>query len=233
MKRDVIIPAIIAETYDYLESRVRDVRHSVRRVQVDVMDGTYAPTVSWPYVGAEKEVFEANRREDQGLPYWQDVEFEIDLMVLNPEKHLEAWALAGATCILIHVESTDGLEHIVKECFDRRLELALALKPSTDIAVLAPYIERALFVQCMGNDRIGYHGVPLDPTVLKKIRAIKEQWPHTVVGVDIGVSEETLPDLVRAGATRFAAGSAVFGRGDVTDAIARLEKIVEDTRTQG
>jgi ribulose-phosphate 3-epimerase len=222
-----IIPAIIPDSYDQLQSRLREVKGIVNRIQIDVMNGTYAPTSSWPYAGADREAFEAIRREDQGLPYWQDFDFEIDLLLKNPEERISEWALAGASCLIFHVESTDKLEEIAHECYERRIEMALALKPSTDIELLAPFIDRALFVQVMGNDRIGYHGVSLDAKALDTIRAIKARWPNVVVGVDIGVSAETLPKLCQAGATRFVAGSAIFNFNTPAGAISHLESVLK------
>jgi len=225
MRTQHIIPAIIPDSIDQLERTLRDLRSVAHRIQVDVMDGTYAPGKTWPYDGVEREAFEAIRREDDGLPYWQDFDFEIDLLVKNPEERIEEWAIAGAACLIVHTETTDKLAAIVADCKNRRLELALALTPSTDIAVLAPYVSDLVFVQVMGNDRVGRHGVPLDPRAVEHIRAIKKEWPDVVIGVDIGVKEETLPQLLEAGATRFAAGSAIFEMGEPARAWKYLEAI--------
>lgn len=225
-KTQHIIPAIIPDSLEHLRSRLKDVHGIVKRVQIDVMDGSYAPSVSWPYAGVSKEAFEAVRREDPGLPYWQDFNFEIDLLVAKPETRIAEWVLAGATSVIVHVESTDALEEIAQLCQSRRIEMALAIKPSTDISVLEPYIAQALFVQVMGNERIGYHGVTLSEQALETISAIHTRWPQLTVGVDIGVSGETLPRLIKAGATRFAAGSAVFNYTSPAGAISHLESIV-------
>jgi ribulose-phosphate 3-epimerase len=190
------------------------------------MNGTYAPSVSWPYTGAEREAFEDKRKKDDGIPYWQDFDFEIDLLLEKPEDHVAEWVLAGASCLIVHVESTVKLKEIFDTCTAQRVETAIALKPSTDIKKLEECIDRALFVQVMGSDRIGYHGVTLDKKVLDTIRAIKSRWPQVTIGVDIGVNAETLPQLIEAGATRFVAGSAVFAYSAPSNAIAHLESIV-------
>jgi len=230
MRTQHIIPAIIPETYEHLRSRLRDVQDVVRRVQIDVMDGTYAPSTSWPYIGAVREAFEAQRREDAGLPYWQHFDFEIDLLVKNPEARIHEWALAGVSTLIFHVESTDALPEIAQICRERRIEMALAIRPTTDIGVLEPYIEQAIFVQVMGNERIGYHGVTLSEQALSTIRDISNRWPELVIGVDIGVNAETLPSLIEAGASRFAAGSAVFNFSSPAGALAHLESIVSKER---
>ena len=228
MRTQHIIPAIIPDSLEHLTMRIREVRDVAMRVQIDVMDGTYAPTTSWPYSGIERDRFEAIRREDEGLPYWQDVEFEIDLMVQKPEERIEEWALAGAACLIIHADSTDALERIFTECADRRVEVALAVSPSTNLQLIEPYVTSAVFVQCMGNDRIGRHGVPLDPRTYDVVSTIRKRWPTIPIGVDIGVNEETIPSLIEAGATRFAAGSAVFGGGDAKHAFTTLETMTRE-----
>jgi len=228
MRIQHIIPAIIPDSLIDLERNLRDVRGVAHRVQIDVMDGTYTTAKSWPYEGANREAFEAIRREDEGLPYWQDFDFEIDLLLKNPEERVEEWQLAGAACLIAHVESTEKLSEFVGACVDKRIEVGLAIKPSSDIELFAPFVETAQFVQVMGNDLVGKQGVPLDEKALDMIRAIKKRWPTLVVGVDIGVHEDTIPQLLDAGATRFAAGSAVYGMGDAARSYQKLERLVSE-----
>jgi len=220
-----VIPAIIPDSFEHLRSRLREVHDTVQRVQIDVMNGSYAPSVSWPYTGTDRNEFESVRRSDQGLPYWQDFEFEIDLLIKKPEESIAHWALAGAACLIVHVESTEKLAVIQEECYARRIEMALAIKPSSDIALLEPYVTQVLFVQVMGSDRIGYNGVTLEDKAVEQVQKIHARWPNVTIGVDIGVTTETLPRLCEAGATRFAAGSAVFNFGSPSGAIAHLEDI--------
>lgn len=223
MKIQHVIPAIIPDSLEQLERKLREIRGTAHRVQIDVMNGTYAPGKSWPYDGAEREAFEAIRREDSGLPYWQDFDFEIDLLLKNPQERIDEWALAGAACLIAHVETTDKLAEFIATCTEKRLEVGLALKPSTDLEILAPHVSDVVFIQVMGNDNIGRYGVPLDERVFDKIKEIKWRWSDAVVGVDIGVNEKTLPRLMEAGATRFASGSAIFDSGDAVRAYTQLE----------
>lgn len=230
MKTQHVIPAIIPDSLEHLKSRLKDVRGVVRRVQVDVMDGTYAPPHTWPYTGTETETPEAAKTA-LALPYWQEFDFEIDLLVKHPERRIDEWALAGASTIIIHAESTERMDEIVRECRGRRIEIGIAMKPSCAIEVIEPYITQALFVQVMGSERIGYHGVGLQDEAIEKIRAIHARWPRLPVGIDIGVTLETLPVLCEAGATRFVAGSAVFGFSSPEGAYLHLEDIVSKHTT--
>lgn len=226
-KSITIIPSIIPFSYEDLREHVQVVRSAVARVQLDVKDGSYAPGVAWPYDGADRVFFEALKRQDEGLPYWQDVDYEVDLLISDPLRRMEEWILAGAACLIVHVEEAGDLDTLFNLAYEKRIELALALRPSTDIAVLEGFAERAVFVQCMGSDHIGEQGVQLDPTAYDTVRALHSRWPSATIGVDIGVNEETLPMLVEAGATRFAVGSAVYESGEPKLAIQRLNHLAE------
>lgn len=218
-----IIPAIIPETYDELTEKVKLVKGMVKRVQVDVLDGKYTQTpASWPYNGKDEQAFEKLVSQQEGLPFWHDIDYEIDLMVKKPEEKIEDWIKAGAAALIIHIESTERLPDIFASIEERGVEIGLALKPSTDIELLAPWVLHASFIQCMGSDTIGAQGIELDPRVVGKIKDIHTRFKDSILGIDIGVTEETAPLLVEAGATRLVSGSAIFSNGNVRDAIARL-----------
>jgi len=219
-----IIPAIIPDTQTQLAERLREVRHEVRTVQVDVMDGSYTPNPSWPYEGVSHESFEGGGVE---LPFWQELEIEIDLMVREPESHVRNWSLAGASRIIAHIESTDRMNEVIDTCLETHTEVALAIKPETDAAMLEPYLEHPRFVQVMGSAEIGKHGVALSDAARAQVRTIHKRWPELLIGVDIGVNEATIPTLLEAGARRFAAGSAIFRSGDAVGAYRTLTALTE------
>ena len=220
-----VIPAIIPKNYKQVHDDVAQVKDYVKTVQIDVMDGEYAPEPSWPYNGVDFPQFRALVDQNEGLPYWELIDFEIDMMTLHPEEKIDDWISVGAKTLIIHKHSTDDetLEKIFERCSERGVEVALALKPSTPNEELAPFIEHTAFIQCMGNDKIGFHGVALDPSVLDKIRDLKERFGDIPVGVDIGVNFETAPGIIEAGATRLVSGSAIYGSDDIHWAVERLK----------
>jgi ribulose-phosphate 3-epimerase len=218
-----VIPTIIPQDYADLAEKVGKVKAHVSRIQIDVMDGVYAPTTSWPYNGTDQDAFTRLVSQEEGLPSWELLDFEIDMMVSTPEQKIDEWISAGVATLIVHVESTDALEQIFSRAKERGVAVALALKPSTANDVLEPWIDQIAFVQCMGSDNIGHHGVALDEAVLGKIKDIKKRWSDVTIGIDIGVSKETAPRIIEAGAMRLASGSAIFESADIPRAIAALQ----------
>lgn len=203
-----IVPATLPQSFEDLEDKIGLVRSLVKIVQIDICDGHYTPYPTWPYRKPDAN-FEAIQKEEQGLPFWEDVNFEIDLMVIRPEELLEEWVQTGATRIIIHADSTEKLG----ECIDNlygRVEIGIAVNITTDLEKVAPYIEKINFIQCMGIAQIGKQGEPFDPRVLEVIRTVKEKFPGLLVHVDGGVNHESAQSLSEAGVDQLVIGSAIY-----------------------
>ena len=221
-----IIPSIIPKKFRDLAEKIAMVGDIVDIVQIDVVDGKYAEPATWPYDQKDFD-FEKIITEEEGMPEWKTVDFEVDMMVKNPEEKIEDWIRAGASRIIIHLESTT--ENKVREMLDDYrgafVEVGLALKPSTPSSKLEDFIEDIDFVQCMGSDNIGHSGEPLDEKVYDKIRDIRDIHPEIPIAVDIGVNFDTAPRLLEAGASRLVAGSVIFESGDVEEVIREFQEL--------
>ncbi|MSU56262.1 MAG: hypothetical protein EXS51_03080 [Candidatus Taylorbacteria bacterium] len=219
-----IVPAIIAKEFSEIPAKLELVKGVADTVQIDICDGKFAPNKTWPYIGDHGEIA-GILREAEGFPYWQELDFEFDLMVAKPEEAVPFWVKAGASRVIVHIESIepDALSDLIKE-WKHVVDFGLALKPSTPLEKLETFLHEVTFVQCMGNDRISFGGVPLDETlVLPKISHLRKKYPELTISIDIGVNLETAPRLIAAGATRLVAGSAVFGKANPAQAIRELE----------
>lgn len=221
-----IIPAIIPESFEDLRAHTARVKGAASRVQIDICDGRYTPRASWPYNRRDEDTWEKIVNGEEGLPLWEDISYEIDMMTEKPEEKMDDWIDAGADTLIIHLGSTEALSEIMARAAERETAVAFAIRPSMDEALIEPFISQIAFVQVMGNDTIGRQGMPLEKeTVLAKIRAIRARFPKLPIGVDIGVNEKTLPHLCKAGAFRFVVGSAIFGALNPREALANLEKL--------
>jgi ribulose-phosphate 3-epimerase len=228
-----IIPAILPKDFAELEEKIGLVKGLVPLVQVDVCDGKFTPKPCWPYK-KQDDNFAAILREERGLPSWQDVDYEMDLMISDPEKELENWVLSGAKRLIIHFESlkipgnpltaAERMENIIAE-LQGRVEIGIAIGLDTPVDDITPFIHDIDVVQCMGIAKIGFQGQDFNPLVLEKIRELKERFPERAVSVDGGVSIETAGMLRDAGADRLIVGSAIFDNENVVDAYEKFENI--------
>jgi ribulose-phosphate 3-epimerase len=216
-----IIPAILPKDFYEIENKVEQIKGLVEIVQVDICDGKFVPSFTWPYKKHDIN-YEEILREERGMPYWEDVNYEFDLMVSEP--NLTDWITAGATRIIVHAESVNSLESIVSQ-YASVVELGIALNVDTEIDVIAPYVDRIAFVQCMGISKIGFQGQNFNEKVLEKIKSIKSRWSNLIISVDGGVSLESAKLLKEVGVSRLVAGSSIFGSGNIPEAIHNFKQI--------
>lgn len=218
-----IIPAIMPQSTDDLEYKLAQVAAHVSYVQLDIMDGKFVRAKTWPYMN-DKGSFDALLTESEGLPFWDKVNFEIDLMVAKPEEVVDEWIIAGASRIIVHVESTQAIQDIIPLCRDRA-ELVLALNVETSMDTILPYLEDIQGIQFMGIATIGIQGEPFDERVLDKIREFHNAHPEVMLSVDGGVTLDNAHMLVEAGVQRLVSGSAIFESGVIGDTIHAFKEL--------
>ncbi len=226
-----IIPALMPENFEDIEEYAREFAGVVQSVQIDVMDGKFVPAQSWPYTKQQDESFEKITTQNKGLPEWKRLDYEADLMISNPEEETEKWIASGVKRIIFHIESIKNPQEFFARSDIANLsnsdfiELGIAVNIDTSLDVLAPFIEKISFVQCMGIARIGYQGQEFDERVLHNIEYLRSTYPGLIISVDGGVDVRTAPLLVRAGANRLVSGSAILTSDNSQDAIKELQKV--------
>ena len=224
-----VIPAIMPDSSDDLLDKLDKVAGLVSTVQLDVMDGDYVESVSWPYFASQYEELELIREGERLLPQHEELFWEVDLMVIDPEMEALRWAKSGARRLIVHLGSirdVDTLDWLILH-FRRpgEMELGLAVNSSVDIEALAVYAREVDMIQFMGIERIGYQGQPFDAHVIDSIRSLREQDQNVIISVDGGVTIETAPLLVDAGANRLVSGSGIFSADDPAQAIDALHHV--------
>jgi ribulose-phosphate 3-epimerase len=182
------------------------VRDFAPEVQIDVLDGVLIGEASWPYGSDQKAGAPEDLKE-----LAQAFKIEVDLMIAHPVVEIPRWIEGGVTRVVAHFESHDQLRDVIALKQHLGCVLGVAVVNDTPLENLFPYISDIDFVQLMGIDQIGAQGRPFDSRVLSRIESLKEKYPHLEISIDGSVNRETLPQLVKAGATRFAVGSAILG----------------------
>jgi len=195
----------------------------VRKVQMDVVDGNYASTKTWPFNGNQFEELRNMVRGDERFPNIDNFILEIDMLILHPIEYVSDFISVGAKSFVIHLDSTDHVKECIEVVKYAKCQVGLGIKPSGDISVLESFLPDLDFVQFMGNDRVGYSGVELDMNVLGKIKNFHERHPSAQIQIDIGVDFNTAPKLIEAGVTAFVSGSSIFNSPNAKEAIKTLQ----------
>jgi ribulose-phosphate 3-epimerase len=231
-----IIPAILPKNYEDLKNKIALVRGIVPIVQIDICDGLFVSSKTWPFESSQgrldlDEHFNKILQEREGMPFWEDIDFELDLMVGDVIENFDIYTKLGAKKIIFHVEAVgdlkefkdfiEGIDVYIRET----IEIGLALNIKTPLEQIFPLVNSIDFVQCMGNDNIGYQGVLLDEKIYERIRTLREKYSDLPIAVDIGVNEMTAPLLIKAGATKLVIGSAIFNTEDIIETIEKFKNL--------
>ena len=105
-----IIPAILPSSYRAIEAGVEKVHTILDTVQIDFVDGTFAPNRTWLFNNKDSDRMSEILSEDAGLPYWDSMNYELDLMVASPLEHMDTFVALGPSKIIFHIEGLDTEE---------------------------------------------------------------------------------------------------------------------------
>ncbi|MDE2041403.1 MAG: hypothetical protein KGI59_03430 [Patescibacteria group bacterium] len=218
-----IIPAILPKDFAEVTEKVELIKGFTKIVQIDICDGQFVQNATWPY-RKHDDNFDRILREEEGLPGWEALNYEFDLMVNRPEEIVDEWVRAGAARIILHAEAKGDIAAAIVRLAGV-VEIGLALDIESGMEILELHHEKLQFVQCMGIDNVGFQHQAFDDKVVDKVKLIKERYPGLRVSVDGGVSLETAPRLIKAGADRLVVGSAIFGADNPIDALSHFRAL--------
>jgi len=198
-----VAPSILAADFARLGEQVGEVLDAgARTIHVDIMDGHFVPALSMG-----PQAVEALAGQVHGAGGYLDVH----LMIERPERHIAAFAAAGADGITVHVEATPHGNYALAAIRDAGCRAGLALCPGTPVQAASELIEELDLILCMTVNP-GWGGqsfLPGSIAKLERLRALAGDRP--AIEVDGGIDTHTAGPCARAGATVFVAGSAVFG----------------------
>ncbi len=232
-----IIPAILPKSYQEVEEKLVLAATHVPCVQIDICDGGYVPSRTWPYLkgpGVEDMIFNDIIDQEKAFPHWEDVDIEFDLMVKDVYQKIPDFISAGASRIIVHKHSVsdDELEHIIRDYgkhseelgpFD--VELGIALMPKDTPESIAPLVDKIYFVQVMGVEKIGFQGQGVSSHAYELVANLRARYPELIISVDGGVNLETAPLFIKAGADRLVVGSALYGSSDFLGTLETLRSL--------
>ena len=232
-----IIPAILEKNFSEIRNKLHILRGVARCVHIDICDGVYVPSVTWPFGSGEERGlddfdFKKIINEDEGMPFWDEFDFEFDLMVGDAVENFDLYLLLGGKRLIFHLgaqenikefeDFLEGLDMYIRE----NVEIGLAFKPSEDLSVVSKLSHKVDFLHCMGSDKIGYQGEKFSDKALENIKFLKKTLPGVVISVDIGINLQNAKRIQDAGADRLSVGSSIWKSGDPIGTLQSFKNLV-------
>jgi ribulose-phosphate 3-epimerase len=231
-----IIPAILPHTYKGIEIPVERVLGAVTNIQIDIVDGHFAPNRTWLFNNKDDDILSAIHEQEMGMPYWQELNYELDLMVKDPVEHMQQFIELGPSKMTFHIEGLDEARTVeffetLPEIIRTAIAFGIAIGIDTDPALIAPYLPYIESIQCMGIQNVGYQGQAFDARVIDQIKKVKMLYPDKTIAVDGGVTLDNAASLVQAGATELVIGSALFQNTDSRGTIQMFQQLCNSVTT--
>jgi ribulose-phosphate 3-epimerase len=201
-----LLPSILSADFSRLGSEVEAAeRGGGSAIHIDIMDGHFVPnlTMGPPLVKSLRKVTK--------LP------FDCHMMIDNPADFVEEFAAAGVNWMSVHYEACRHLHRTLEMIADHGMEPAVVINPATRPDLLVEILPMVHHVLVMSVNP-GFGGQKFIPFSLDKIRQVAELRADMGlkfrIEVDGGVAEDTIAQVVEAGADLLVAGSAVFDSGN-------------------
>ena len=172
-------------------------------IHLDVMDGDFVPNITFG-----PPVIRDLRRHSEKC-------FDAHLMISNPDPYVTDFQKAGSEVITIHAEVCNHLDRSLAAIRDAGVKAGVAINPATPVDVIGHVLDRVDLVLLMTVNP-GFGGQKFIDAVLPKIAAVRDMVGGRDIDIEVdgGVTVETAPLVVEAGANVLVAGSAVFGNRD-------------------
>lgn len=212
-----IAPSILAADFANLQSEVKMLNNSKADfIHVDIMDGVFVPNISFGIPVTEAIYKHAKKPLD------------VHLMIVEPDKYLEAFRKAGAEVISVHYEACPHLHRTLQAIHQLGAKAGVAINPHTPIELLSEVIAD-IDVVCVMSVNPGFGGQKFIENTYSKIDRLKElillKNSKAQIEIDGGVNAQNAPKLIERGADILVAGSFVFNSDDPIKTIADLKSI--------
>ena len=208
MKKLQVLPSLLGADFGRLADEIKRAEASgADALHLDIMDGHFVPNLSFG-----PDVVALARRTAP------DFYRNVHLMMTRPDLYLEKFAAAGAQTIQIHVEADCDIAATLERIRALNLRNAIVINPETPVEKLEPYLDMVDEALVM-TVHPGYGGQKFITECLSKVSRLRSMRPELDIMVDVGVNGETAVMAASAGANMLVAGSYLFGKENMKEAV--------------
>ncbi|MBA3900628.1 MAG: ribulose-phosphate 3-epimerase [Bacteroidetes bacterium] len=212
----IIAPSILSADFANIQRDVEMINQSEADwFHVDIMDGVFVPNISFgfPVVKAIKK--------------YASKPLDVHLMIVDPDKYIQAFKDAGADILTVHLEATTHLHRTIAAIKAAGMQVGVALNPHTSVHLLEDVIADIDLV-CVMSVNPGFGGQKFIENTYRKISQLKEliiaRGSNAKIEIDGGVDLNNVSLLLKAGADVLVAGNTVFSSKDPQRTIAQLKE---------
>jgi len=214
-----LAPSILSADFSNLLGDVKKVEEAgCDMLHIDVMDGHFVPNIT---IGPL--VIESLKSKTE-LP------FDVHLMIENPDRYIAQFAKAGADIISVHSEACTHLHRTIQLIKDNNIKAAVALNPATPLNVIEHVLEDLDMILIMTVNP-GFGGQSFIESSIRKIETLRKMIEDRGLNVDIqvdgGIKVDNVKRVIDAGANIVVAGSAIFGSGNIKQAVNKFREKVK------
>lgn len=217
MGKPIVAPSILAADFANLERETKMLNESQADwIHVDIMDGEFVPNISFGI-----PVTEAIKRHAKKP-------LDVHLMIVHPERYVEAFHKAGAEIISVHIEACNHLHRNIQQIKALGCKAGVAVNPHTSVSALENTITEIDLV-CLMSVNPGFGGQKFIENTYQKVRQLKElilkSGSKALIEIDGGVNLTNAKPLMDAGADALVAGNFVFSAADQKSVIVQLKNV--------
>lgn len=213
-----LAPSLLSADFAHLARDIRTVEEAgADFLHVDVMDGRFVPniTIGPVVVRAIKRV--------------ATIPLDVHLMIVEPEKYIEAFVRAGADIITVHAEATVHLHRLIHQIKEQGVRAGVAINPATPLVSVENVLEDLDLLLVMTVNP-GFGGQQLIPHCLEKLKKAaarlhdKALSQKVLLEADGGIHADNISQVLAAGANVIVSGSGIFKQADPAAAVAAMKR---------